>query len=135
MAEVFAVLARLIATIPDEEEQLLRLYHIHQTLAESNKDALVGASLRCIVKELPVELLERMEEELCEFISKRIQLSKNKVSLIEALLSLLLAMEENFQSEDVVRGVVLAHIKNEDWNVRKSVIDMYYALVVLKSCG
>lgn len=73
-----------------------------------------------------------MESQLCALLAEKITSSKSKVQLIEALLSLLLALEENFEEEDMVRELICADIKNEDWNIRKSLIDLFYGLLVLK---
>lgn len=59
-------------------------------------------------------------------------IAKQKQPLLESLLSLILALEEDFSSRGKIEAVLLGWIKDEDWNVRRVSIDIYYTIIVLK---
>ena len=60
------------------------------------------------------------------------QLARQKAEYIEALMGVLLALEDKFQCENIVQPILVRNLKNDDWNVRKACVDICYTFMVVK---
>lgn len=92
----------------------------------------MGLCLRALVRSLSRTMVAYFEDFIVELVLEKLPHSKQKQQLLEALLSLMLALEEDFSSRQKISGVLLALIKDEDWNVRRVAVDIYYTIIVLK---
>jgi hypothetical protein len=57
--------------------------------------------------------------------------AKNKSDYLDAILSLVLNLEEKLEVESNVVSCLLKYLRHEDWSCRKNCIDIAYALLVI----
>eukprot|EP00919_Chromeraceae_sp_WS-2016_P078561 GHVR01186210.1.p1 GENE.GHVR01186210.1~~GHVR01186210.1.p1 ORF type:complete len:154 (+),score=0.25 GHVR01186210.1:127-588(+) len=65
-------------------------------------------------------------------IHDRINYAKSKSEMLDSLLSLILALEDKFTSETLIQPILHKHLRSDDWNTRKTSVDICYALMVVK---
>ena len=59
-------------------------------------------------------------------------MQKSKVEYLDAILSVILSLEDKFNSEMLVQSIILRNLKNDDWNTRKICVDISYSLLVIR---
>ena len=69
---------------------------------------------------------------MIQLIIEKMNLSRQKAEYIESMMSIVLALEEKFECENLVQPILAKNLKNEDWNVRKACVDICYTFMVVK---
>lgn len=72
-----------------------------------------------------------LQGEIMGVISERLGSSKAKGDFLDAVLSLVLCLEERLEVEQQVVGILMKHLRNEEWSCRKNCVDITYALLVI----
>lgn len=78
------------------------------------------------------ELTQEFQSEMLNIIAERINHQKLKTEYLEAILSIILALENKFEGEPAVQIILAKNFKNDDWNTRKICVDIAYALLVIR---
>lgn len=103
------------------------------------KQAQIGAAM-CISKIIQTSLVEPLTEIIDQVMLKLLEVMKwstcsAHLQLLEAILSLILAMEDNIeklqQNAKILLPIVVDNMTNPDWNVRKIAIEIIYTIAIL----
>jgi hypothetical protein len=69
---------------------------------------------------------------MIQLLIDKMPLSRQKAEHIEAMMAVVLGLEDKFECEHLVQPVLVKHLKHEDWSVRKACVDICYSLMVVK---
>lgn len=106
---------------------------------KNSKQAQIGAAL-CIAKAVQMSQIESLYSIVDELVQKLIDIMKSSscqahLQIIEAMLSLILAAEDNHEklkiSALMILPVIIENMPNPDWNVRKISVEVIYTISVL----
>lgn len=111
VAEVVCVMTQLLEEM-DYNAQVKYVEVLLQKLTALQNQAAMGACIQALVRGLSRTMLEFFEEFLVGVLLEKIAQSKHKVQLMEALLSLMLGLEEEFSSKNRVLPALPALIKH-----------------------
>lgn len=111
VAEVVGVMTQLLEEM-DYNAQVKYVEVLLQKLTALQNQAAMGACIQALVRGLSRTMLEFFEEFLVGVLLEKIAQSKHKVQLMEALLSLMLGLEEEFSSKNRVLPALPALIKH-----------------------
>lgn len=106
---------------------------------KNSKQAQIGAAL-CIAKAVQMSHVESLYNMIDELVQKLLDIMKwptcqAHLQIIEAMLSLILAAEDNHEKLKhnalLILPVIIENMPNPDWNVRKISVEVIYTISVL----
>lgn len=78
------------------------------------------------------QLTQEFQSEVVNIIGERITHQKVRTEYLEAILSVVLALESKLSCEPAIQAILAKNFKHDDWNTRKLCVDIAYALLVIR---
>ena len=97
----------------------------------------LGKIIKQIVESFDPELVAPFQQKFIAVISERLLQCKHsshsgqRCELLDAIMSIILAMEDKFTEQAPVQSIVVKLFKNDDWNTRKLSVDISYSLLLI----
>jgi len=89
--------------------------------------------MKHLIEIIDPNVISVLQEEIITLIHDKINNAKTKHEHLDAILSLVINLEEKLTVLNQVHTLVSKHLKSDDWNCRKSCVDIGNALLVINN--
>lgn len=118
----------LLSRIQDYD---LLLPYVSVVLSTFHNHPEIARVLKQISETVSPSVVAAFQGEIIGVINERLGLAKAKGDFLDAVLSMVLCLEERLEVEQQVVGILLKYLRNEEWICRKNCVDISYALLVI----
>jgi hypothetical protein len=84
-----------------------------------------------VIETIDCNIIASLQNDILSVLMDRIPNAKNRSDYLEAVQALVLCLEEKLTAQHQVVGLLLKYLRNEDWNCRKTSVEIAYALLVI----